>query len=344
MKARALICDEDRHITLETVELREPGPDDIVVDTRQSGVSIGTELNLINGNVSWGATFPICTGYQAVGEVEAVGESVSGYEVGDRVYYRGNLNPMADPESTKMELADGTAVSLTTGTHCSKAIIDPEQSHGIGHVPEGVGDMPASSFVMPGVGLNGVNMAGVGVEDTVLVQGTGLIGLGVVAAASQRGAEVIAVDLIEERLEIASEFGADHLVNESGEAAAEQVEEIVGEGADIVFEATGIEDLIDTALDYCRPGGEFVFQGDYGENPITFNWRIPHVNQLTTYFPSDDGQEPCRRAVLKNMANGVLPWERAITDELTAEEAPDFYNQLVEEGPGDTMGATVGWE
>ena len=51
----------------------------------------------------------------------------------------------------------------------------------------GAGMNVASLFVMPAVGLYGVDMANPRMGDTVVVYGVGMIGLGVVAACAQRG-------------------------------------------------------------------------------------------------------------------------------------------------------------
>lgn len=332
MDARALVCDAEGTVALRDVELPDPGPDDLAIRTLYSGVSTGTERNLLRGDVSWGP-FPICTGYQAVGVVEEVGENVEGFPAGERVYYRDNAGA---------ELPDGTAVSPTSGTHCSAAVIDPEDSHGVGHLPEGADPAAASGFVMPAVGLNGVNMAGVGMGDTVAVQGVGLIGLGVVAAAHRRGAEVVAIDLRADRLEVAKTFGADHLIDAGEGDTNEALREIVPDGADAVFEATGNPDLIDDAMALARRHGTFVFQGDYGDRDVSFYFREPHHKRLTAHFPCDDGLEPGRRAVLAQLASGALPWGNAITHEVAPGAAPALYADVLAGDP-EPLGAVVDW-
>jgi 2-desacetyl-2-hydroxyethyl bacteriochlorophyllide A dehydrogenase len=341
MRATALVTAADETVSVEPVEFPEPTDGDIVVDTSYSGVSVGTELNLIRGNVDWGP-FPICTGYQAVGEVIEVGSDVSGFDEGETVYYRDNVG-RAGSERSVRAVESGRTVSAAAGTHASRALIDPDRSHGVARLPAGVEPRVGSLFVMPAVGLNGVDMAGVGYADTVVVQGTGLVGLGVVAAASQRGAKVVAIDPVEERLTVAAELGADHLIDPSGAEVFPAVEEIAPEGADVVFEATGNADLVDTALELCKRHGTFVFQGDYGAVDVSFYFRTPHHNRITAHFPCDDGQEPCRRAIMKNLANGVLPWGETITHEIDAADAPEFYRELNEKRPGEAIGATIDW-
>jgi 2-desacetyl-2-hydroxyethyl bacteriochlorophyllide A dehydrogenase len=333
MKARALICDEHQHFSYQDVILPDVGPEQVQIRTLYSGVSLGTESNLIHGRVSWGP-FPICTGYQAVGVVEAVGENVQTFAPGDKVYYRDN---------GPIELEDGQRVSPVSGTHCSHAVLDTRTTHGLAHLPEGVAYDTASLFVMPAVGLFGVDMANPRMGDTVVVHGVGLIGLGNVASCSHRGAVVIAIDLQQHRLEVARELGADHVINASTKDVGAAVAEFAPDGADVVFEATGVPACIDLAFALCRPFGKFVYQGDYGTAPISFHFRVPHTKRLTTFFPCNDGLAPCRRAVLKNMAMGVLQWEHTITHRIAAEDSADFYTAINEGQVEDVVGAVLRW-
>jgi 2-desacetyl-2-hydroxyethyl bacteriochlorophyllide A dehydrogenase len=333
MRAEALVCEADGSVALEPVELPDPGPGAVGIRTLRSGMSIGTERNLLRGNVSWGP-FPICTGYQAVGVVETVGEDVAAFEAGDTVYYR---------DSAALERPDGTEVSATAGTHCSRAVVEPAFSGGIGRVPQGVDPDPASLFVMPAVGLNGVDRAGVRMADVVAVQGVGLIGLGAVAASHRRGARVVAIDPDADRLAVAEAFGADHAVNPTDRDPGDAVDAVAPGGADAVFEATGNPDLIDDAMTLCGEEGTFVFQGDYGDRDVSFYFRRPHHNQFTAVFPCNDGGRPGRRAVLAAMASGALPWERAITHRFAPGEAPDLYDRIADGHVEDVLGAVVDW-
>lgn len=327
-----MIATADHDVRLALVDLPQPTAETIVVDTLYSGISIGTERNLLLGRVSWGP-FPICLGYQAVGAVTRLGTDVDGLSTGDLVYYRANA---------PMTLQRGGAVSPTSGTHCSRAVLTPSD-HDVAQLPDGVAPHVGSTFVMPAVGLNGVDAANVRMGDTVVVHGTGLIGLGVVAAATHRGAEVIAVDLQANRLAVASKLGATCTINAADVDLATAVRHRAPDGADVVFEATGIPANIDTAMGLCRPNGTFVFQGDYGRNPISFEFGTPHERQLRTVFPCNDGLEPGRRGVLRNMANGFLPWDETITDVLPAEDAPALYDRLLGTDLDDVIGAVIEW-
>ncbi len=333
MRATALACDENQRFTLEDVDLRDPGAEDVAVRTIVSGVSIGTESSLIRGRISWGP-YPLCTGYQGVGVVDHVGENVEGFSLGQKVFYRHNRD---------MRLADGRDISAVSGVHCSMAVVDPRGAQSIASLPDGVDDDSASLFVMPAVALLGVDRSQPLVGDVVVVHGCGLIGLGVVAACATRGCRVVAVDLRAARLEIAAKLGAEHTLAGDGEAILRQLHEIAPDGADVVFECTGLPQCIDPAIQLSRRLGKFVLQGNYGSAPISYQFLPPHGKQLTMYYPCDDGGEPFRRAVLRNMASGALPWHHTITHRIPFAQAPALFEAINTGEADDVTGAVIRW-
>jgi 2-desacetyl-2-hydroxyethyl bacteriochlorophyllide A dehydrogenase len=333
VKARALICDEQQRFSLEEVVLPDPGANQIAIRTQYTGVSIGTEFALIQNRISWGP-YPLCTGYQGAGTVEAVGEGVTNFQVGDQVYFRRN---------DAMALADGGSVSCVSGAHCSHAVLDPNTSHGAAQVAPGAGLDVASMFVMPAVGLNGVDMANPRMGATVVVYGAGLIGLGVIAACAMRGCVVVAIDVNPRALEIAHEMGADHTIDAGRGDVTAAVKAIAPQGADTVFECTGIPACIDAAIPLCRTHGSFVWQGNYGAAPVSMHFLPAHGRRLQMFFPCDDGLAPCRRAVVKNLAMGALRWEHCITHRIEADEAPAMYRRINQGDRGDIVGVVLHW-
>ena len=332
MDANALICDEKQNFTLEKVILPEPSPDQVVIRTCYSGVSIGTEFALIRNKVSWGP-YPLCTGYMGTGVIEAAGSATHGFKPGDAVYFRANDG---------MQRSDGSRVSCVSGTHCSHIVVKPHTTHGVAVLPAGAAMDVASMFVMPAVGLYGVDMANPRTDQTVVVYGVGLIGLGVVAACAHRGCTVIAVDVSARNLEVARQMGADHLIDGSTADVAKAVAALAPDGADVVFECTGVPACIDLAIPLCRTHGSFVWQGNYGEAPVSLHFLPAHGRRLRMFFPCDDGWQPFRRAVVKNMAAGVLPWEKTITHRVTAAEAPPLYARI-NGGDKSVLGAVIKW-
>ncbi len=319
---------------MEAFEIPPLAPADLLVRCTYSGVSVGTEFAVFRRKLDYGP-FPVCTGYQAVGIVEAVGSDVTRFEVGDKVYYRRNFMPM---------WVDGRPVTICSGVHASYTVL-PQDAE-IERLPAGVDDATGSLFVMPSVGYNAVDMAGVQMGDVAAFHAVGMIGLGALAAARLRGAITIAIDLNPRRLEMAKSLGASYVIDVGGLAADEvkaRVEEIKPGGADIVFEGSGIPRCLDLAFPLARLRGKFVFLGHYGKDPVSFNYLIPHSKQLTAFFPCNDGLEPCREAVLRNLATGAIPWQKTITHRVTGVEAPDLYASINRDEIPDLFGAVIHW-
>lgn len=339
MKSRALICTAEQQFSLEEFEIPRLAPTDILVRNSYSGVSVGTEFAVFRHKLDYGP-FPVCTGYQAVGVVEDTGADVSKFKIGDKVYYRRNFLPM--------ELG-GQPVTVCSGAHASYALI-PQDAE-VEPLPAGVDDATGALFVMPSVGYNAVDMAGVQMGDVVVFHAVGLIGLGALAAAKLRGAVTIAIDLNPRRLEMAKELGATYTIDASAEsegmppaqAVKARVEEIQPGGADVVFEGSGIPACLDLAFPLARLQGKFVFLGNYGRAPISFNFLVPHGRQLTAFFPCNDGLAPCRAAVLRNIASGAIPWQKTISHRVDASDAPELYAKINRDEIPDLLAAVVRW-
>ncbi|MGC4046329.1 MAG: zinc-binding alcohol dehydrogenase [Armatimonas sp.] len=333
MITTALVCDTDQQFAIEEAILPPPRPRQIQLRTLWSGVSFGTELALIRGKLNWGPP-PMVTGYMATGIVEAVGTEVTEFAIGDRAYCRNNAG---------LSCTEGTALTMASGTHAAHITTGVDGTHGAAKLPDGVPADVASLFVLPAVGLHGVDMAQPEVGALVVVHGVGQIGLAVVAACALRGCTVIAIDIDAGRLAVASALGADHLIHAAEEDVAAQVRALAPNGADYVFECTGRADCVMPAAQLCRTFGTFIWQGNYGGEPFPFHFLPMHGKQLRTLFPCDDGYQPCRQWVMKGLANGTLAWEKTLTHRVAASDAPEIFRALNAGELTNAVGAAIHW-
>ena len=172
----------------EFVEEPKPGcpPEGMLLQTIYSGVTNGTERNVLLGG-NYGGSWPARCGYQLVSRVIEVGESATGFAVGDIVYtgtFPGHVEyHTARPADLMVKL------------------------------PEGCDLQAAALLGVASVPMHDIRRAGVTVDDRVLVVGAGLVGQFAAQAARVVGAEVTICDLDETRLALAAELGADHCVN-----------------------------------------------------------------------------------------------------------------------------------
>jgi threonine dehydrogenase-like Zn-dependent dehydrogenase len=164
-----------------------------------------------------------------------------------------------------------------------------------------------------------------------------------IATCALRGAEVIAIDVNPQRLEAAKMIGAAHCINATQEDVTAAVHAIVPDGADVVFESTGVGSLIDQAILLAKLYGKFIFQGNYGKGQIQMTFLEAHARQLQVFFPCDDGYVPCRKAVMRLLALGALPLEKLITHRVDAADSPAFYEQINQGQDSDILGAVIAW-
>lgn len=90
MQTNAVVLNAPKTLVLETVQLCDPGSDDLVVDITHSGISTGTEKLFWSGDMPPfpGMGYPLIPGYEASGEVVEAGSN-TGYKPGDHVFVPG---------------------------------------------------------------------------------------------------------------------------------------------------------------------------------------------------------------------------------------------------------------
>ena len=96
--------------------------------------------------------------------------------------------------------------------------------------------------------------------DSVLILGGGPIGLAVVQCLIARGAEKIIVsEVAPKRREFAKQFGAHHVLDPTKDDIVAKVRELCdGQGADVAFDAAGVQAGLDQAVLAIRARGTLV--------------------------------------------------------------------------------------
>ncbi len=90
VQTTAVILQGARQLGLESLGLIAPGPQDLVVEVRHSGISTGTEKLFWSGTMPPfpGMGYPLVPGYEAAGEVVEAGAD-TGFRVGETVFVPG---------------------------------------------------------------------------------------------------------------------------------------------------------------------------------------------------------------------------------------------------------------
>ncbi|MFC4633317.1 bi-domain-containing oxidoreductase [Dokdonia ponticola] len=196
---------------------------------------------------------PLPLGYCNVGTVEAVGNGVSEFKVGDKVASNG---PHAEFVSVPKNL-----VAL---------------------VPEGVSDEEASFTVIGSIGLQGIRLCEPTIGETIVVTGMGLIGLMTAQLLRANGCKVIGIDFDQSKLDMAKQWGIETINPGKGDDPVKSVLELTGNiGADgvIITASTKSNDVIAQAAQMSRKRGRIILVGvigldisraDFYEKELTF--------------------------------------------------------------------------
>jgi 2-desacetyl-2-hydroxyethyl bacteriochlorophyllide A dehydrogenase len=305
-----------RRVEIQPVEVRPPEAGEILVRSRWSGISGGTELLAYRGELdetfeldesisSLQGTFryPFAYGYSCVGEVERSG---------------------ADG------LGEGTIV-FAFHPHQDVFAVRPDDV-----VPvEGVDGRVAALFPLVETALQVSLDAGPRIEEPVVVLGLGPVGALTAAVLQRSGAVVFGVDPRADRRETAGAFG--FRVVDVPEIRDEVSALTSGAGVALVVDATGSPAVLPLGLELLAHEGEALVCSWYGNKDV----RLPlggafHRRRLSirstqvSSIPSrlTDRWDVARRRRTAMRLMSELPLKLLATHEVAFERAAEAYAAL----------------
>ncbi|MGE4431948.1 MAG: NAD(P)-dependent alcohol dehydrogenase [Sphingobium sp.] len=254
---------------LEMVDLPDPGqpgPGQIRVRIHASSLN-AHDLAVVKGVM--GATDGRIPMSDGAGVVEAIGEGVDEFAVGDHVVstffpeWLDGAPPIADFSTTPGDGIDGYAREVVVA-----------RAQGFTHAPAGYSHAEAATLTTAGLTAWRALVVDGGIKagDSVLVLGTGGVSIFALQFAKAMGASVIATSSSDEKLERARSMGADHIVNyRRDESWGSTVQDLTGgRGVDHVVEVGGPATLAQS-IRAARIGGHIaligVLTGVAGEIP-----------------------------------------------------------------------------
>ena len=279
----ALLPDYGMPIQVTSVELDAPGPHEVLVEMRASGVC-HSDWHAVTGDLP--LPVPLVLGHEGAGIVRHIGPGVRGAKVGDRVVLTWipscghcvrcvngqpelceSANDIAVagtlPEGTTRLHWNGTPVApfSATGTLADMAVVS-ERS--VIPIPDA---MPFEEAALLGcavqTGIGAAFHSPIQPGDAVAVIGCGGVGLNIVQGARIRGAaDIIAVDPSLANRQLARQLGATYTIDsEADDALLAILDRTQDQGVDIAFEAVGQPALIALAFNATRRGGTAVAVG-----------------------------------------------------------------------------------
>jgi len=335
-----IILEPTGEIKLESFEVQRPGPHDVLVKTRLTQVSAGTEVNAIRARRSGAplgdvASLPL--GYTSVGVVEAVGPEVTEFAPGDRV------------------LGEGPHASHWLATHAETF------EQGLLRVPEEVDDASAAFAILGDVALHAVQRAQITIGESVAVHGQGVVGLIALRLARLSGAyPLIGVDVVDQRLHVSKQYGASHVVHATSQDVAAAIHAatpvprrfagvaVAGleptSGADVQIHATSRIDVVPQMLRAAADRGRIVIAGataawpDPGPTvPLSLDMllrrEISVVGSYETGFAVSHPYWPWARSrnhatVIDLIRRGELDVRPLISHVVPYRDAPAIYDML----------------
>jgi threonine dehydrogenase-like Zn-dependent dehydrogenase len=145
--------------------------------------------------------------------------------------------------------------------------------------------------------------------DSVLVLGGGPIGLAVIQCLKAKGAgKIVVSEIAPKRKQFAKEFGADYVLDPSKDDIVARVREICdGKGANLAFDAAGVQAGLDQAILAIRARGTLVNIAIWEKTAtITPNWMCFRERKYmgVACYQAGDFQD-----VLDAISSGMLsPW------------------------------------
>jgi NADPH2:quinone reductase len=229
---------------LEAVELDvpSPGPGQILVRHQAVGLNY---IDTYHRSGLYPLKLPTVIGLEAAGLVEAVGEGVTRFQVGDRVAYNG-----------------------TMGAYAEAAVVPADRAV---KAPDAVSLETAAAVLLKGMTAEFLVRRCFHVKpgDLVLVHAAaGGVGQILVQWCKALGATVIATVGGEAKAAIARDLGADHVIDYGHEDVAARVAEITGgKGVAVVYDGVGKDTWAASLKSLARRGVMVTFGNASGPVP-----------------------------------------------------------------------------
>ncbi len=292
--------------TLVEVETRAPGHAQVRVTVEACGVCHSDAL-VIAGYMP-GSTFPLTTGHEIAGRIDAIGEGVTGWSVGDRVavgWYGGSCGHC-------------DACREGDGIHCPEIQVPGVAYHGgfadsvivlavaLAAIPDGLIASEAAPLACAGVTVyNALRNSAARPGDTVAILGLGGLGHLGVQFAAKMGFNTVSIARGAEKGDLATQLGAAHYIDSTKENVAEALQALGG--AKVVLATVTNADAMAATVDGLGRRGELIL---VGVSPEPLNLTAMQVfSKAHKIYGHSSGSAVDTQDTLKFAAqSGVRPW------------------------------------
>ncbi|WP_229073472.1 zinc-binding dehydrogenase [Actinoplanes sp. DH11] len=307
----------ERSLRMESVDVPEPGPDEVLVKVAAAGVCLsdvhliegGLTPRLLDGDV-------VTLGHETAGAVDRLGPRVEGWQPGDRVLLQAGQRDRRGTVYTRgVDYDGGWAEYAVARADTLVAIPDDLPFEQACIIPDAV-STPWAAITAT---------AQVRAGDAVAVWGAGGLGAHAVQLLRLIGAApVIAVDPLAPARERALALGADIALDPS-EAAT--IRDLTGGGLAVAFDFAGVPAVREQALTVLGRGGKLILAGIAGQ-PVTIS-SDSFFNYLKLSIHGHYGSDAEHVAELVRLAGQKrLDLAASVSDVLPLAEAPAAVERL----------------
>ena len=245
---RAAVLTGAGKLKIEDVPLPEPGAGEVRIRLEGCGVCASNLTPWEGPEWMQFPTQPGALGHEGWGVIDAVGNGVSGLQVGDRV-----------------AALSGKAYAEYDIASAPNVVKLPETLVGM--------DLPLEPF---GCAMNIFRRSDIQEGQTVAIVGIGFLGSVLVSLACNAGAKVIAISRRQESLDLARLIGPINAVPmHDHKEVLERVSELTSGGlCDRVIEAVGKQWPLDLAAELTRESGRLIIAGYHQDGPRQVNMQL----------------------------------------------------------------------
>lgn len=302
------------NLQLDDIADPVPGKGEVLIEVKAAGVN-PADTYMLGGAYAIVPDLPYTPGGDAGGVVAAIGEGVTKFKPGDRVFA-------------------GTSLGFRMQDAYAEMMVRAEND--VMHLPEGVSFAAGAALGVPYSTAHYGLFARGGAEkgETVFIHGaSGAVGTAAIQLAKRAGLTVIGSAGSERGLALVKELGADHAVDHSKTGYIEEVRELTGgTGPALILEMLANINLA-TDLDLVAKYGRIIVIGNRGE--ITINPRLTMMKELDVrglalFNASRAQMEAITADLLRGLGDGSL--NPIIGREIQLAEAGQAHKAVLEPG------------
>ena len=228
-----------------------------------------------------GATLPQTMGHEFSGTVIEVGSNVEGYCNGQRVI----VNPCTGDKQRDHELCESClagrpnicarttffGINDNGGGFAEEIVVQPMN---LIPLPDNISLKVAALAEPLAVAAHMIRISGFKAGQDAVVFGAGPIGCSLTFLLKDGGARNVVVSEMESSRAIqAKSCGADDVVNPMDQDVLAAIQRVMSNGADVAFEACGLQVTLDAAIACTKPGGT-IFNVAIHEKPVNIDMNL----------------------------------------------------------------------